>query len=108
MTIEEFHERHGAKWARIINLPSFNDGLIFVSLQHTQRLLNLTDAEITTNAVMILSEIRGRLRMQAEIMALPTLEEPTQEAPLTEEYPNSEEEAWAEMQRQKNLSSKPV
>lgn len=102
--IEEFHKKHGPMWARIANISSFTEGLIFLSLQHTERIKNLEDHEITTNAVTILAELRGRLRMEAELLALPTLEEQVPVQTLREEYPNSEQEAYDEQQRQLKLN----
>lgn len=106
MTIEEFHKVHGPAWARITNLPSFTQGMIFLSIQHLEMVRTLQDHEITSNAVTILSELRGRLRMEAELMALPAMEEPTPTTPLSEEYPDSENEAWEEQQRK--LNTRPV
>lgn len=105
MTLEEFHKAHGPAWARISNLPSFAQGLIFISLQHLEMVKALEDHQITNNAVTILSELRGRLRMEAEIMGLATMEEPLPTAPLQEDYVDSEQEAWKEQQRQLNTKS---
>jgi len=103
MTLEEFHKAHGPAWARITNLPSFTQGMIFLSLQHTEQIKNLTDEQISMNAVTILAELRGRLRMEAELMALPTMEEPAPFNPLREDYVDAEKEAFEEDQRQRNI-----
>lgn len=102
MTIEEFHKAHGPAWARISRLPSFAQGLIFISIQHLEMVKLLQDHEISTNAVGILSELRGRLRMEAELMALATMEEPLPSDPLRESYVDPEKEAFEESQRQKH------
>lgn len=106
--IEEFHKAHGPAWARITSFSSFNAGLTFISIQHTREILALTDEEIAAKAVVILSEIRGRLRMEAELLALPTMEEQIPVQTLREEYVDSQEEAFTEQQRQLKLNQTPV
>ncbi len=106
MTIQEFHKKHGPAWARIANISSFTEGLIFLSLQHTEQIKQLTDEQITSNSVMILAELRGRLRFEAELMALPTMEESVPTPVLREDYVDSEQEAFTEYERQQNLEKR--
>lgn len=102
MTIEEFHKKHGPAWAHILSISSTTEGLIFLSLQHTQRILNYTDEQIIQHGVGLMFELRGRLRMEAEIMGLATMEEPKESVQVREDYVNPEEEAFAEQERQNN------
>lgn len=98
MTDEEFLKSHGLQWAKIIQMNSFTAGMIRLTLEATARIQNLSDEEIKENSVVILSDLRGRLKHEAELFALPI---PPEEPPpeIREEVVNQEEEFFKEQQR---------
>lgn len=85
MTLEEFQQEHGAEWSKIVNSCSFTQGMIFLSLEATAYIKNLSDEQIKNDAPIILADLRGRMRHEAELFALPII---TSDAPpdLQEEY----------------------
>lgn len=78
MTLEEFQDLHGAQFGQVLKLPSFNAALVFLSLQVCEEIKQKTDTEIRDNAVIILADLRGRLRHEFELLSLPV----PQQAPM--------------------------
>ena len=85
MTLEEFQDRHGTQFGQILKLPAFNEALVFLSLKVCEEVKMLNDSEIRDNAVIILSDLRGRLRHEFELLSLPVPQEAPKEN-LVEEY----------------------
>lgn len=99
MTREDFQKDHGKQWAQIVRAPSFQQGMVFLSIQELERIKNLTDEQISTNAVTILSDLRGRLRHEAELMSLPTIEDAVTNDPVSDgKYASQEEEFFQQTQ----------
>lgn len=104
--LEEFQKKHGRAWAKIIELPSFNAGMVHLSIQAMETIKRLSDQEIKDNSAIILADLRGRLRHETELFSLPVLIEPEVTDDVREDYPNSIDEHFAEHQRQENLAKK--
>lgn len=96
---EEFKTAHGRQWAKIVGLSSFNAGMIHLSIQALDTIRNLSDDQITKNSVTILSDLRGRLRHESELFALPVIEEDVPTGDIREDYPDQIEEAFKEHKR---------
>lgn len=101
MNLEEFQALHGEAFAHILNNPAFSAGMIHLTIATTNRLKNLTDQEIRDNAAVILSDLRGRLRHEAELIALAVPPEPNGLGDPMEDYPDGIEEHFKETQRNK-------
>lgn len=98
MTLEEFQDLHGAQFGQVLKLPSFNAALVFLSLQVCEGIKLLTDDQIRDNAVIVLSDLRGRLRHEFELLSLPVPQQaPTEQ--LTEEYVDPAKEAFEQFQK---------
>lgn len=97
--LEEFQAKHGEAFSSILNNPAFSAGMIFLSIQLTQRIKMLEDHEITQNSVTLLADFRGRLRHESDLISLAVPPEPVGKNDLMENYPNSVEEQFEEHQR---------
>lgn len=97
--IDEFLQKHGAEFSRILRNPSFNAGMILLTLRVMDGIKNLTDDEITRNSLVILSDIRGRLRHETEILSLPVPPEEIDLNEVQEEYVDQIAENFQETQR---------
>ncbi len=100
--LEEFQKTHGPQWAKILRMSSFNAGMIYLSVQLMERIRGLSDDEISRNSVVLLSDLRGRLLHESELISLPVPEEPIGTGDIQENYPDAVEELWKETQRQNN------
>lgn len=99
MTTEEFQAQYGEDFARILNSPAFSAGMIHLTIAVTNRVKNLSDEEIQRNSVTILSDLRGRLRHESELIALAIPPEPSIAGDIREEYVDAINEQFAEHQR---------
>lgn len=86
-TLEEFQHLHGEAFAHILANPAFNAGMIHLSIDLMNTIKRLSDAEITSNAVVILSDLRGRLLHETAFYTLALAPEPAGKTDLQEEYP---------------------
>lgn len=102
---EQFQKQHGREWASIINQPSFNAGMVHLSVEALDRIRRLTDEEIRENSIIILSDLRGRLWHETELLSLPVIIEAAPTGDIAEEYPNSVDELYQEQLRKKKLES---
>lgn len=98
-TLEEFQKTHGEAFAHILQNPAFNAGMIHLSIGLMNTIKRLTDDQITNNAVVILSDLRGRLLHETALFTLALPPEPEGKHELQEEYPVAVEEQFAEFQR---------
>lgn len=98
-SLEEFQQLHGEAFAHILANPAFNAGMIHLSIEMTNAIKRLTDAEIAVNSVVILSDFRGRLLHQASLFSLAVPPEPSGKGDPVEEYVNAEDEFFKEHQR---------
>lgn len=96
---EEFQKTHGLQWAKIVNMSSFNAGLIALNMDALDVIRNLTDDQITKNSVTILAALRGRLQHESELFGLPIMTEEPSTGDIREKYPDQIDEAWEETQR---------
>lgn len=99
--LEEFQQAHGQQWALILQNPAFSAGMIFLSIRTIEGIKNISDDEIERNSKIILADLRGRLRHEAEQFALSIRVEPMTTGEPTTEYPDSVEENFAEMELRK-------
>lgn len=97
--LDEFLQKHGAEFSKILRNPSFNAGMILLTLRVMEGVKNLSDDEITRNSLVILSDIRGRLRHETEILSLPTPPEELDVNEVQEEYVDQITENFQESQR---------
>ena len=105
--LEEFQKAHGQQWGKILGMSSFNAGMIHLAIQAMEGIRNLSDDEITRNAAIILSDLRGRLRHESELLSLPVIvDEPVKLDELAPDYPDAQQEAYDEFQRAELLAKK--
>lgn len=104
---EEFQKTHGLQWAKIVNMSSFNAGLIALNMDALDVIRNLTDDQITKNSVTILAALRGRLQHESELFGLPIMTEEPATGDIREEYVDQIDEAFAESERARNRSRLP-
>ncbi len=100
--LQEFQKTHGQQWQKIVGMRSFNEGLILLNVAATEAIRQLTDDEISRNAVTILSDLRGRLRHEHALLSLPVPKEPMPTNDIREDYADAVEEAFQEHERLKN------
>jgi hypothetical protein len=68
--IEEFQKKHAGDYAKAIHEPSVMDGLLLLNLDKLDRIVNLSDEEIEKHSREILSDLRGHLKHELDLMML--------------------------------------
>lgn len=102
--IEEFKKAHGQQWGKIVNMSSFNAGMVLLSVKMMTKVRSYTDEQIHQHGSILLAELRGWMTHEAELMGLPALEQPKQTEEVHEQYVNQIDENFEEHMR---LSQKP-
>lgn len=98
-TLEEFQNLHGEAFAHILANPAFNAGMIHLSIDLMNSIKRLSDEQITNNAVVILSDLRGRLLHETAFYTLALTPEPAGKTDLQEEYPLAIDEEFEKFTR---------
>lgn len=103
--LEEFQQLHGPAMAAILANPAFSAGMIHTTIEAMVKIKNLTDMDITANAVVILADLRGRLLHEASLFALGVPAEVVPEGDPLEDYPDAVEEHFL-IEQQRNAPPK--
>lgn len=99
MTLEEFQAKHGEAFAYILSNPAFSAGMIFLTIDVMNTIKRLTDEQITSNSVVLLADLRGRLLHETALFTLAVPPEPQGKTELREDYPNAVDEQAEEFLR---------
>lgn len=94
---EEFQQQHGAEFAQILQSNAFNAAMINLSISFMEVVRLMSDEDISKNAVVVLSDLRGKMRYQTDLISLGVVSETPPE--ITEEYVDQVKEHAAEMAR---------
>jgi hypothetical protein len=68
--VEEFQKKYAGDYAKAIHEPSVMDGLMLLNLEKLDRIVNLSDEEIEKHSREILSDLRGHLKHELDLMML--------------------------------------
>jgi hypothetical protein len=67
---EEFQKKYGPDYAKTIHEPAFTDAMLLLNLEKLDRIVNLSDEEIEKHSREILSDLRGHLKHELDLMML--------------------------------------
>ena len=95
--LDEFQVQYGAEWLSITKSPAFLAGMQLLNVRKLKGLTALTDEQIEKNGREILSDLRGHLQHEEDLLTLHDKRE--FRFPVEEETEYLSPEAAAEMER---------
>lgn len=93
--LDNFQKEHGEQWASIIQLPAFGAAMSLLNLRKIASIATLTDEQIEASGKLIVSDLRGHLNHENDLINLSTAQEFVFGEPLRETYPDEAEELAA-------------
>lgn len=99
--LREFQAKYAEAWHRFVSSDAGTAGLQFLRNRKLESVMNLNDDQIDKNSRQYLSELRGFLQLETEILQLHEMTEFTVPFEEETEYLSPEQEAEQEQLRAK-------
>lgn len=98
--LERFQKQFGPDWAAIVASSPFAAAMTLLNVEKIRKIAELTDDEIATRGQIILADLRGHLKHENALLGLHEVKKFVFQNLAEEEYPNPEEEARHEAERE--------
>jgi hypothetical protein len=99
--LEEFQQVHGPEWLRIVQSPAFRAGLLLLNIRKIDSIATLTNEDIEKHGREIVSDLRGHVRLENDLMSLHTMKDFTLPSEEAEEYFSPTQVAEMEMVKER-------
>lgn len=84
--LEEFQQIYGGEWLRIVQSAPFRAGLLFLNIRKLEAITTLSNRDIETSGREILSDLRGHMILENDLMRLHVMQESVLPTEEPEEY----------------------
>jgi hypothetical protein len=91
--LKQFQGKYGSEWKRFVESPAGQAGLQFLRNRKMERVLMLSESDIEKNSREYLSDLKGYLQHEDELMKLPEMTDFTLPFEEPDEYISPEQEA---------------